>query len=135
MLDGPIKGLKELEMLDQGIVVPNPVIRLLSLVSTTQDITNIPAVKSERQRIKQVIASGQDCMVNVLAKKGRDREVVCKKFVKLQTQLMQNPDLSSEVCLRILRSYRLKMLHELSSNVLQEVYIDSIKVQTLQTCN
>ena len=39
------------------------------------------------------------------------------------------------MCLRILRSYRLKLLHEFCDNVFQEIHLDSIKVQVLQTSN
>lgn len=33
-----------------------------------------------------------------------------------------------EVTLRVLRSYRLKIMHEFCENILEEVYIDSMKV-------
>ena len=48
---------------------------------------------------------------------------------------MQDREIKPELCLRILRSYRVKLLHEFCQNVRNEVYIDSIKMQTLQTGN
>jgi hypothetical protein len=41
----------------------------------------------------------------------------------------------AEVKLRILRSYRLKLLHSYCKEVLKEVYADSIKIQTMEVCN
>ena len=67
-------------------------------------------------------------MYFVLPKKARDRETVVKKFQKVQTRIVQDKDCKPELCLRILRSYRLKLMHEFCKNVLKEVYIDTIKV-------
>ena len=39
-----------------------------------------------------------------------------------------------EAKLRILRSYRLKLLHEFCHDVLKEAYSDSISIQTLLAC-
>ena len=36
--------------------------------------------------------------------------------------------------LRILRSYRLKILHEFCQDVLKEAYSDSVSIQTLLAC-
>ena len=76
-----------------------------------------------------------DSFISVLTKKQRDRDIASRKFDKFSKQLMQSGELTPELVLRALRSYRLKILHEFCSNVLEEVYIDSMKVQTLQTCN
>ena len=52
IIDGPCKGLGELELLEKkAISVPSPVLKLTSIVSSTQDITNVPALKSERVRL------------------------------------------------------------------------------------
>ena len=135
VLDGPSKALKELELLERSIVAPNPVLRLDNIISTTSDGQNIAAMKAERGRLKQAISNSYDSLYVILAKKGRDREAVVKKFQKVQTRIVQGQEYKPELCLRILRSYRLKLLHEFCANVLKEVYTDAIKVQTLQTTN
>ena len=48
---------------------------------------------------------------------------------------MQDREFKPELCLRVLRSYRIKLLHEFCENVLNEVYVDSIKMQTLKSGN
>ena len=75
-----------------------------------------------------------DSFISVYTKKSRDRETASRKFDKFSKQLMQGGEVTPELALRVLRSYRLKILHEFCSNILDEVYVDSMKVQTLQTC-
>ena len=137
LIDGPLKGLTEVDLLEsKGIVVPNPIINPNNLISVTHDSQNFQSYKQERQRLNACVSSAaSDCMYFVIPRKARDRETVTKKFQKVQSRVINNPDYKPEVCLRILRSYRVKLLHEFCQNVLSEVYLDSIKVQTLSTCN
>lgn len=72
-----------------------------------------------------------DSFISVYTKKSRDRETASRKFDKFSKQLMQGGEVTPELALRVLRSYRLKILHEFCSNILDEVYVDSMKVQTL----
>lgn len=88
VIDGPCRGLKEIELLEQSIAVPNPVLKLANLTSTAADSKIIPALKSEKSRVKGCISRCIDSMYNILPKKQRDRETVLKKFTKLQTQLV-----------------------------------------------
>ena len=45
------------------------------------------------------------------------------------------PNCKPETVLRILRSYRLCLLHEYCHNLLRDVYVETIKLQTIQVCN
>ena len=54
----------------------------------------------------------------MLTKKGRDRDIVLKKFQAVQSRVVQSQEFKPELCLRILRSYRVKLLHEFCKNVL-----------------
>jgi hypothetical protein len=84
LIDGPSRGLKELELLDKGITVPNPVLTLTNIVSSTSDGQNISAAKQERQKLKMAISkNGVDCMYFIQTRKNRDRDTILKKFNKL----------------------------------------------------
>lgn len=68
-------------------------------------------------------------MYFILPKKARDRDTVVKKFNKVSKRIVESREFEKpELCLRILRSYRLKLMHEFCKNVLKEVHIDAIKV-------
>ena len=41
LIDGPYKGLKEIELLNKGITVPNSIVDLSSIISLTSDGHNI----------------------------------------------------------------------------------------------
>jgi hypothetical protein len=72
----------------------------------------------------------------VLPKKVRERPDFSKKFQNVANTLKNlEPPLKPEVELRILRAYRLEMCQQYCSNILAEVQKDSMKIQTLRTCN
>jgi hypothetical protein len=84
LIDGPCKGLKELELLDKGITVPNSTLALSHIVSSTADGQNIVAMKTERQKLKLTISKiSLECMYFIQPRKSRDREIMSKKFNKL----------------------------------------------------
>lgn len=78
---------------------------------------------------------GADCMISVQTKQHRDRDTIVKKFNKEMARILHSGSYTPELSLRILRSFRLKLLHQYCKNVLEEVHIDAIRVQAVQTCN
>jgi len=91
LIDGPSRGIKELELLDKGITVPNPILTVTNIVSSTSDGQNISAMKQERQKLKMAISkNGIDCMYFIQPRKNRDREIILKKFNKLSTRIVKS---------------------------------------------
>lgn len=70
-------------------MVPNPVLSLSNIISTTTDGQNINAMKQERQKFRMAISkNGIDCMYFVIPRKNRDRDTIVKKFNKEMTRLL-----------------------------------------------
>ena len=82
LLDGPMKGLKELRLLkERDIVVPNSFININNLLVSATDDFKQTAYTQEVARLTTAIKECQrDSMYNILPKKNRDRETVQKKF-------------------------------------------------------
>ena len=72
---------------------------------------------------------------SVHSKKGRDRPCMLKKFQNAQNKVSNMPNCKPETVLRILRSYRICLLHEYCHTLLRDVYLETIKLQTVQVCN
>jgi len=85
VIDGPQKGLTELELLkDSNIVVPNSYIDLNEMVTKVVDGKRLPVINAEISKLKQAIQeSGSHYMYPIMPKKARDRETVLKKFQKI----------------------------------------------------
>ena len=73
-------------------------------------------------------------MYSLESRKARFRQQVSKKYNQLYSKISLNQDKSIESKLRILRSYRIRLLHEFCRDVLQDAYQDSVTAQALLAC-
>ena len=136
-MDGPVQGLVELELLQRRphpVTVPGAMIPLQSLLSRASDGPNYEAAKREESRLTTSLSKEVgEHMYSIAARKTRHRPAVQKKYTQLLQRVTGQP-LTSEAKLRILRSYRLRLLHEFCQQVLKEAYHDSVSIQTLLAC-
>jgi len=72
-------------------------------------------------------------MCSIAELKSRYRPYVSKKYEKVNQRVV-GMNYCIEAKLRILRSYRLRILHEFCQDVLKEAYSDSVSIQTLLAC-
>ena len=72
-------------------------------------------------------------MYGIEGQKSRHRQMVSKKY-NLLYQRIAGTNQSIETKLRILRSYRLRLLHEYCQGVLKEAYQDAVTIQSLLAC-
>lgn len=68
-------------------------------------------------------------------KKNRYREGLAKRFHNVTYKFTQQNASKPETLLRILRSFRIKILHEYCNAIQRDIYADSIKIQALQMAN
>ena len=95
-----------------------------------QDLFN-----KEKNRLKEVLTREvSDYIYNISAKKQRWRSSIIKRYQNANQKVQGLVNYKIESKLRILRSYRIKLMHLYCKDVLKEVYADSIKIQVLQTC-
>ena len=135
-LDGPWRGICEVELLDHNISTPNSIINLSHVLQSNSDVANPVKIAQEKARMESNIRNNSnELMYFIMTKKDQYREVIAKKFQSTYSKLTGIENLSPFALLRILRSYRIKLLHEYCNQVLKDVYQDSIKIQTLDVCN
>ena len=136
ILNGPQRGLSELELLDNNISLPNPVVDLDSVLQSASDMSNPKMRKMEKQRFESNIKNNAgEILYFIMPKKEAFRDVIAKKFMSIYQKLMGIEQLKPIPILRMLRSYRIKLLHEYCNQVLKETYVDTLKIQTVEACN
>ena len=84
ILDAPSQGLKEVELLEKNIVVPNSV--LMESVAVGR---NVDRKKEAAANMQSFISSNTNLMYFIKIRKDRDRETVVKKFQKMLTRVTQ----------------------------------------------
>ena len=132
ILNGPQRGLSELELLDNNISSPNPIIDLDLISMSATDMTNPKNRKFEKSRFESNIKNNAgEIMYFIMPKKEAFRDVIAKKFLSIYQKLMGIEQLKPIPILRMLRSYRIKLLHEYCNQVLKETYVDTLKIQTV----
>ena len=72
-------------------------------------------------------------MYSIAELKSRYKPAVSKKYGQVHQRVV-GTSYCAEAKLRILRSYRLRLLHEFCQDVLKEAYSDSVSIQTLLAC-
>ena len=82
ILDAPCQGLKEVELLERNIVVPNSV-----LMESTAVGRNVDRKKEAAATMQSYISSNSNLMYFIKIRKDRDREIVVKKFQKMLTRV------------------------------------------------
>lgn len=71
LIDKPLRGLAELELIDKKeITTPNSIIDLWSILGGNTDTANLGMIKSERMRMRQYLTkNAADCLYMLLPKK------------------------------------------------------------------
>ena len=114
-MDGPMQGLTELELLNRrphAVTVPGAVLRLQDVLSRAVDGTHVEHAKKEESRFSTSLSKDVgDHMYSVAARKGRHRPLVQKKYNQILSRITSYKT-TAEAKLRVLRSYRLRLLHE-----------------------
>ena len=137
LMDGPQQGLVELALLERRphpITVPGAMLSLKDVLPQTLDGPSAEQVKSESHRLSSNLTKdlGEHmyCLHEV---KSRHKVAAVKKYAQVTSRVAPTSR-SMEGKLRILRSYRVRLLHEYCQDVLKEVYSDSVSIQTLLAC-
>jgi hypothetical protein len=122
--DGTLQGLEELELLKRkpALTVPGAAIRLVDVLSKAVDGVHVEQSKAEQARLASSLSKDAgEHIFSIAARKQRHRPVVSKKYSAL-LQRVNGQTLNMEAKLRVLRAYRLSLMHEFCQNVLREAY-------------
>ena len=133
LMDGSVKGMYELDFLTRKrqFTVPNSVVNMQLILSKSGDGYNSDLFNKEKNRFRQSLQREVgDFAYSINAKKVRQRAPIVKRWSTV-LQKMQTSSQKPELKLRLLRSFRIKLLHSYCKEVLKEVYNDSFKVQIL----
>ena len=137
LMDGPQQGLVELALLERRphpITVPGAMVSLKDVLPQTLDGPSAEQWKSEQHRLSSNLTKDLgEHMYSIPDVKSRHKVGAVKKYAQV-SQRVTGTSRSMEGKLRILRSYRVRLLHEYCQDVLKEVYSDSVSIQTLLAC-
>ena len=138
-MDGCQKGLCELDYLSSKdeleFVLPNTNLNLNRVLANNIEGYDVSSLNNEKARFKNNFKNeASKYIMSVCESKGKLRPQIAKKFQIFMNKL-NTSDHKLEGKLRILRSYRIKLLHHYCREVLRESYQETIITQLISTCN
>lgn len=139
LLEGTMKGIKELEYLSSKdnleFILPNSHCKMNKILSKSVEGYNLDSLNKEKTKFKNnFLNEGVEHFVSILNFKSKQRPSIAKKYQIFMNKLTTS-DHKIEGKLRILKSYRIKLLHLYCRDVLREAYQESIKTQLLKVCD
>ena len=146
VLDGTQRGLAELKLYADQILVPNTILKLQHLLYGHHEGTTAAKGRAVRDKMKLSLSKSgvSDAMFWIVPVKRRHSlklgKVLTTFAARLSTSVQMIPNglmtkLHPEAKVRILRTMRINSLHDYCKNVLSEAYTESLKIQTIQACN
>jgi hypothetical protein len=142
VLDGTQRGLSELKLYGDSILVPNTILKYQHLLYGHSDHSSAAKGRAIKEKLlTSLVKSGlSDNMFWIVSPKRRH----CQKLPKILSTFagrlstpMQLKEKGSvlklfpETKMRLLREMRVNLVHEFCQNVLKEAYTQSIKIQTI----
>lgn len=139
LLDGSMKGIYELEFLSSKdeleFVLPNSNLKLSHVLSKNVEGFNLDILNKEKGRyMSNIKKQCSDYILTVTNAKARLRPAIAKKYQIFMNKLTTQ-SYKTEGKLRILRNYRIKLLHQYCREVMREAYQETVRCQLLQVCN
>lgn len=138
LLDGCEKGINELDFISSKdgleFILPNSNLKLSHVLSKNVEGYNLDLLNKERVRLKNNFKKdATEHFSSVMNLKAKYRPAYAKKY-QIFLNKLSTSDHKIEGKLRILRSYRIKLLHQYCRDSLREAYQESIKAQLLRVC-
>ena len=123
-----MRALSELELVRKGYSLPSMIINVKNLLSKTGDGFSLEGYQREKQKYQSnLVNEAGPVFYYVGTRKSKLRNTISKRFsVFLST--VASTHSKPECCLRVLRTYKLKLLHSYCKEVLKEAYFDSMKI-------
>lgn len=127
LIDTCERAFSELTLVgSHKICVPNPVIPYSKVLSRNFDMVHMPAVKSCTNDFKQNLSSVvQPLLYNIFNKKNQQRTTLAKEFSAFQTQVQNEYPHHEPTVIRIMRSFKVRLLTRYVQNIGLEVYLDA----------
>ena len=139
LMDGCQKGLYELDFLSSKdeleFVLPNTNLNLNRVLAKNVEGYDLSSLNNEKVRFKNNFKNeASKHIMSISESKNKLRSHIAKRFQIFMNKLSTS-DHKLEGKLRILRSYRIKLLHQYCREVLRESYQETIVTQLISTCN
>jgi hypothetical protein len=113
-------------------MVPGSIVKLSDVFA--YDGPHSQHIEKEKRRLTGGLSKGVgDHIFNVITKKTEFKSSAISKYSHIYQKVLPSNQ-SIETKLRILRSYRLKLLHEYCRDVMKGAYSSCIVFQTLMAC-
>lgn len=134
LLDTHMRALTELELCKKGFSLPNMIVKLPLLLSKTGDGFSIDNYQREKQKYtSNLMTEAAPVFYYIGTRKSKYRNTVSKKFSVFLTSVSSTFG-KVECSLRVLRAYKLNLLHSFCKEVLKEAYHDAMKIQAINSC-
>ena len=134
LIDTHVRALNELDLVKKGYSLPNMVIKLQNILSKSGDGFSHDGFQKERQKYQtNLVNEAAQVFYAVAGRKVKLRNTVSKKFGVFLTSATSTYG-KVECSLRVLRSYKIKLLHSYCKEVLKEAYHDALKIQAINSC-
>ena len=133
MIDTHQRALAELEAARRGYCVPNSIIDVKSLYCKTGDGFNNEQCTKDKSKYLNNLSNVANVFFQLTQKKAKMRSTISKKFLthlQSTTVLHRKP----ETCLRIMRAYKVRLLHGYCTEILRDAYFEATKIQAISTC-
>jgi|LauGreDrversion4_2_1035121.scaffolds.fasta_scaffold309413_2 hypothetical protein len=127
MIDTHQRALAELEAARRGFTIPNCVIDIKSLFCKSGDGFNNEQCGKEKARYLNNLSNVANVFFQITSKKAKMRSTISKKFLS-HLQFTTGLHRKTESCLRIMRAYKLRLLHGYCSEILKDAYFESTKI-------
>jgi len=134
VMDNHMRAFSELNLLKKGLALPNMVVNIKSILIKTGDGFSQEGWQKEKSRFQtNLVNEAAHSFYQALQRKSRLRNPLTKKFNTFLTSVTSTYT-KPECCFRVMRSYKIKLLHAYCKEVLKEVYHDAMKVQAVSIC-
>lgn len=139
LMDSSQKGLYELDFLSSKdeleFLLPNTTLNLSRVLAKNIEGYDLGSLNNEKVRFKNNFKNEVSKHIfSVCEIKNKLRSNVAKKF-QIFMNKMATSEHKIEGKLRILRNYRIKLLHQYCREVLRDSYQETIKTQLLKVCD
>jgi hypothetical protein len=134
VIDTHQRALSELELAKRGYGVPNSMIKVSNVFCKTGDgFSNEQYMKEKTRYMTNLQNNAPNVFYSLTIKKAKMRNTISKKFAS-HLQATTAIHRKVEPCLRIMRAYKVKLLHAYCMEILRDAYHDAVKIQAVATC-
>lgn len=134
MIDTHQKAITEVNLIQDFISVPNSFESVNDYFSRSNrdQISSSNSTKIKQKYVSNMSSMAGSVLYNVMARKNQQKTTISKQYADYQVQVSNKFPYNPYCVHRVMRTFKLKLLHRQVQSILTELYLDAQKVQALQ---